>query len=152
MPIIQCRPKGFFSWGYTLTGASWTARSELDVFGESGSLLIEGQRFEVKKQGFLSGEWQVWQGNEHLLGAHKSNPLTRRFRIKSAAGHHILQPAGLGRTMTLSGPGHRLKIAPNHPFTRKATITGEGDNPLVITFSFWLSSLVWRRAANNAAN
>ena len=51
--------------------------------------------------------------------------------------------------MSLEGSGLDCSIAPDHGFTRRASITGEWSDFRVVAFAFFLTVITWKRAANN---
>lgn len=55
----------------------------------------------------------------------------------------------MSRSMRLSGAGMNCLIAPDHAFTRRASITGEVGDFRITAFAFWLTALLWRRAASS---
>lgn len=118
---------------------------------EQGTLTIGSRRYEIRKQGFLSGTWHLLDGDRLLWVAQKASPFTRRVELNSTEHQATLSPAGLGRTMELAGPTLSATLSPDHPFTRRATIQGQGDDLLQASFAFWLTVLFWRRAANSSS-
>jgi hypothetical protein len=81
-----------------------------------------------------------------VASAQKSSIFTRTFELGTSSGAVILRAqSALGRTMLLEGPGFNGLIAPVHPFTRRASITGQISDFRTACFAFWLTLLLWRR-------
>ena len=148
---IDCTPTSIFSWNYRLKGGSEPISLQTNWMTEQGSLTIGRQHYEIHKQSFLSGEWHLLERDQLIWRAYKPNPFKRRFELTSSEKKATLAASGLGRTMVLDGPNLSLTLSPNHPFTRRATIQGRGDDLLQTSFAFWLTVLVWKRAANSAS-
>ena len=150
--MIQCTPRGICSWNYQLDGGRDQAISEFDWMGEQGRLIINGEDHAVSKHGFFSGRWSLDSNRGTLFTAQKPNAFTRSFEISGAAGSAVLSArSAFGRTMILQGSGVDCEISPAHAFTRRAVITGHYDDFRLVSFAFWLTALVWRRAARNNA-
>jgi len=149
--MIRCTPIGICSWNYQLEGAGCSARTELNLMGESGRLFAGTSIHEVVKQGFMSGTWMLVRNGAGIASARKPNPFMRTFAIEGVGGVCMLEArSAMGRTMLFSGPGISCEITPEHPFTRRANITGQWNDFTTVAFAFWLTSLLWRRAASNS--
>ena len=149
---ISCRPKGIFNWNFELEGDTDSALLETKGFSEQGSLTFKNRFLEIKKEGLFAGEWHLLENGAVVAYARKPNLFTRRFVITFSDQEWFLEPTGLGRSMTLRGPNNEtLTIVPEHPFTRRTTIQGEGATFLQASFAFWLTILIWRRASNSSS-
>lgn len=148
--MIDCRPQGICSWNYVLTGEGWQASLRLGPFGEQGSFQVGGRDFDIRKHGFISGKWTAEIGGHAMMTAQKTNPFTRTIEIAGPRTNASLQSVSMfSRTMSLTGPDTNCEISPRHPFTRRAIITGRcGDIPLTC-FAFWITAVLWRRAASS---
>lgn len=151
---IQCSPRGLCSWDYLLQGKGHRAIAEFDWFGEKGRLDIDHQSHTVSKQGFFSGEWSLKSTGGTIFTARKSSAFTRTFEIHGPTASATLRAqSAFGRTMLLQGNRVGCSISPAHPFTRRASIVGNCEDFKLAAFAFWLTALVWRRAAgNNSSN
>ena len=121
---------------------------------EFGSLTVNGELYEVRKPGWLSGEWELVEGSLVLIHARKTSAFKRTFELtgpgSSQTGLHA--SSAFSRSMELAGSGANCLIAPVHAFTRRATIEGEIRDYRIVAFAFWLTVLLWRRAAKNKGN
>lgn len=148
--MIQCLPRGICSWNFDISGAGHHARAEFNWLGEQGALVIDNEPFAVTKHGVFSGRWTLDSDRGCLLTGQKTNVFTRTFEITGSFGTAVLRArSAMGRTMVVEGPGFDFTIAPAHAFTRRATITGSRIDFLIASFTFWLTVLTWRRAANS---
>jgi hypothetical protein len=149
--MIECLPAGICSWDYLLRGDGHDAQVEFNGIGEQGRLLVDREPFRIEKDGMFSGSWRMVSEHGTLFAARKPSALSRSFEISGAGIHATLHAASaFGRTMILEGGGRQLLIAPAHPFTRRASITGTCDDFRLAAFAFWLTGLLWRRAANSS--
>ena len=118
-----------------------------------GAILIDGTRFEVRKHGFLSGQWTLEHEGIAAASAQKSNPFTRTFEVRAAGDDFVLRAqSAMGRTFLVErGERTVATIAPEHPFTRRARIECQSDECDFVTlcFLFWLAAITWRRAAQS---
>lgn len=148
--IVDCTPRGICSWDYLLRGEGHSAEVRLRTFGEGGELIVDGSALEVRKGPWLSGEWSLLHFAHPVLLAHKPSAFRRRFEFSGPAGGGVLEPASFfGRAMRLDAAGAQCSIQPVHVFTRRATIEGRFEDFRVVAFAFWLTALLWRRAARN---
>lgn len=148
--MIHCVPRGLCSWRFILGGDGHAAETEINWVGEQGSLLIDGTFHEVRKLGWLSGEWELVDGVSVIAHARKPSAFTRTFELTGQAGQSVLSAqSAFGRTMELIGSDANCVIAPAHPFTRRATIEGGVRDFRIVSFAFWLTVLTWRRSANS---
>ncbi len=151
--MIQCTPCGVCSWNFQLDGSGDQAILDFDWLGEQGHIRINGVEHAVSKHGVLSGHWTLDSDRETICSARKSSAFTRRFEIAEASGSAVLSArSAFGRTMDLKGASVDCAIVPAHAFTRRAVIAGHFDDFRMVSFAFWLTALVWRRAARNRSS
>ncbi len=151
--MIRCTPNNIFSWNFRISGEGHNAKSELDWFGEQGSITVDGVWFAIRKHGIFSGHWTLEHAEQEFASAQKLNAFTRTFEIHTASGKLVLRAASpFGRTFLIEGPDDVVAtIAPEHIFTRCATIELQKGSLgfVTICFSFWLAVLTWRRTAQS---
>ena len=151
----QAQPKGICSWDFQIRGTDgFVGKTSFGSFGESGEARAGELRFLVEKEGFFSPEWLLVAGRKIVAEATKESAFRRTFQLRFHDGLTVkLRAQGaFGRKMMASGDGLRLLISPRHPFTRRAVISGHCHRPEALVFCFWLTALVWRRAASRAAS
>lgn len=153
--MIRCTPRGLCSWNFDLKCMEHSATLEFNWLGEQGRLTIDGRLFDVKKHGVLSGHWTLRYGAKNMMSAQKSSAFTRTFDIVDATTTYVLRATSpFGRSFQLQHDGATVAtIAPEHPFTRRATMRMHKASPpfQTLCFAFWLVALTWRRAAQNGA-
>jgi hypothetical protein len=151
--MIECLPCGICSWSYDLSGDGHRAETVLRGFGEQGELRVDGEAFDVVKEGIWSGCWRLESGSGTLFTAQKASAFMRTFEITGREGGAVLSAeSAFKRTMRLEGERANVTIRPVHAFTRRAGITGEAADFRLVAFAFWLTVLLWRRAASNNSN
>jgi len=147
---VVCLPLGMCSWDYELEGFGVRCTLEINWGSEQGRIQCNGEFYEIVKHGPFSGYWTMERDGAVVCSAQKTSAFTRTFEISHPAGEATLKAeSAMGRTMVLSGVGTEASIQPAHPFTRRATITGEWNELEHVAFAFWLTIINWRRAANN---
>ena len=149
--MIECLPAGICSWNYLLHGDGHDARVDFNWMGEQGSLWIDNQEYRIEKDGLFSGSWRMESAEGTLFHAKKTSAFTRAFEISGRGVHATLHASSaFGRTMILNGGGQQSVIAPAHPFTRRASMSGTCGDFRLAAFAFWLTGLTWRRAASSS--
>ena len=121
----------------------------MNWWGEEGSIIVDGARYDVVKHGVMSGHWTLERDEIQNASAQKNDALTRTFEIQSGNSTFQLSArAAFGRTFELHHEAEKiLTISPEQIFFRRATIeihTPDFDL-LTIGFAFWLVMLMWRR-------
>ena len=151
--MIECLPAGIFSWDYVLRGDGHEARISFNWMSEQGRLWIDHEEYRIEKDGPFSGSWRMESAVGTLFQARKTSAFTRTFEIHGGGVQASLHAASaFGRTMILETGGRQCKIAPAHPFTRRASMSDHCGDFRLAAFAFWLTGLVWRRAANSSSS
>jgi hypothetical protein len=152
--MLRAIPTGFFSWGFSiLEGDSEMAELEMAWIGERGNFSYEGQRYELYRQGWLTGQLVLDAGGKIVAEAKKVTPFSRTFDV--VIGNRPVQLAAISpftRAFGVYSGGNQIgSIYPDHCFTRKATLELPPDMALPArVFLFWLVALMWRRAAKSS--
>lgn len=150
--LLQCLPHGICSWDYRIMrNGSRIGATQIHRLSETGSTDVEGEQYNVLKEGALKSGWSLAHEGTIVAEARKPDILFRRILIADSKNSYILQAQRmLVRPFELLEDGNRLlSITPDHSLTRRGTIRGEASTPLEIaTFSFWLVVVMWRRASN----
>lgn len=153
VPMIRCIPKGLCSWNFDIAGSGHFASTQLNWLGEQGSMTIDGEHYDIRKDSLFRGHWTLDANSTTIASGQKSTAFTRTFELETAAGVVVLRAhSAFGRTMLLEGAGFDGVIAPAHMFTRRATISGQVPDFRTACFAFWLTALLWRRTAKNNAS
>lgn len=148
--MIRCIPKGICSWDFDLESSEHSASVEFNWVGEEGTIRMDGHLHRIEKHGVFSGQWTMEESAQTVATAKKSSAFTRSFDLTTPAGTITMRAeSAFGRTMILKGPRFDGTITPVHPFTRRAMITGQISDFRMACFAFWLTVLLWRRAAQS---
>lgn len=154
--MIQCLPQGICSWNYVLRGEGHHAVLTFHWASEQGTVDVDGTRLDVVKHGFASGRWTLELHGEAIAEAHKPSSFSRAFDLATPDGPMRLEAEGV-----FSG-AYRLKaeklslarMSRVHLLTRRARIertplSRERESPdfATMAFAFWLTALMWKRAA-----
>jgi hypothetical protein len=151
--MIECLPAGICSWNYLLRGDGQAARVDFNWMSEQGRLWIDNQEYRIEKDGLFSGSWRMESVEGTVFHARKTSAFTRTFEIAGGGLQATLHAASaLGRTMILDNGAQQCVIAPAHPFTRRASMSGICGDFRLAAFAFWLTGLIWKRAASNSGS
>jgi hypothetical protein len=143
------------SWNYfvTIPDAATSASVNFDALREQGSIILEPDYYDVKHV-WQRGEWTLELGDKILAVAIKPNPFTRVFEVSSYEGHNLvfMAESPFTRTFLIEQNGKMLgMIEPVHAFTKRASIDCSSSVPIPVQiFLFWLTVLMWKRAANSS--
>lgn len=144
---LDCRPRGICSWTFALGDSSLAAEVRIHALGERGELRIGAQDYEVRKSGLASGHWTLAANDEIVYSAQKATPFQRTFAFDGPFAAQMHATSAFLRAMELRSGRHMAVVAPVHAFTRRATIVGSWPDDRLVVFAFWLTALLWRRAA-----
>lgn len=149
--MIRCLPIGICSWDYDLQGDGHHAQLGFRSMREQGDLFIDQIQHEVVKPSVFTGEWNFMGPQGQVFSATKLGIFTRGIEIQGREGAFNLGAlSAFGRTMLVDGPGTNFQIAPDHAFTRRASVEGTWQDFRLVCFSFWLTAMMWRRAARSS--
>lgn len=129
---------------------------EFDWFTEQGRILMGHSAYEIRKHGWFSGHWTCETNGLVVANAHKPSAMFRKFDLifgSDATGLILEAESVFGRAFEIRNERHSIgRIAPDHPFTRRATIECADEVPAHIQlFAFWLVALAWKRAAKSSS-
>lgn len=148
-----CDPVGIFSWDFNVTGNENRAHIQLKPLSEQGEIVVDGQRFRVRKESWVKGHWALLQDADVIAEAKKTSPLTQTVKIIVGNQDLLLDSDTIfGRSFTLRKDGIRIaSFRPTHWWSRRTFIrTHQDDTPFVLCcFTFWIVATLWRRAANS---
>lgn len=148
--MIRCTPQGICSSNYWLEGLGHRAALEFSLMGEEGLINVDGVPLPVHKPTIFTSEWRLGHRSTPLIVARKVDVFTRSIELRMPGGICLLQAESImSRSMRLSGAGMNCRIIPDHAFTRRATIMGDVGDFRITAFAFWLTALLWRRAASS---
>jgi hypothetical protein len=150
--VLICHPAGFFSWNYSVEGASAPAELTFNHWSEQGTITLGSVEYAVRKQGLFSGAWTLEAPDGTYASADEPSFFFRRFELRSAyANLRVAARSAFTSSFDLESDsrlvGH-IRVA--HAFTYRAHIECDNTIPeLDQLFAFWLVVLTWRRAASS---
>jgi hypothetical protein len=116
---------------------------------EHGTFTADGEAFEVRKHGVMSGQWSLEQNGQTVASALKTNVFKRVFEVKGTFGTFDLRAQRFyGRMFVIETANQPVAtIRPKNIFTRRATIELERPETSLaaVVFMFWLALVTWRR-------
>lgn len=128
------------------------ASTKFNFWNEQGSFVLAGNHYRIE-HAWLSAEWSLNLEGEAVALAVKPNPLTRFFEVFYANQKLVLRAESpLTRTFLIEQDEQVLgTIQPMHLFTRRALVDCSSSVAMPVQiFLFWLTVLMWKRAANNS--
>lgn len=148
--MIRCLPIGICSWDYDLEGQGHHAHLGFRSMSEQGELLIDQVHHDIIKESPFTGFWNLVGADGQAWSATKQGIFRRTFELHGAEGSFNLRAlSAFGRTMVVEGPQTDFQIVPDHAFTRRASIQGDWQDFRLVAFAFWLTVIMWRRAARS---
>lgn len=154
--MLRAIPRSLFSWDFSVfENDVEVAGLEMNWMRERGMLDIEERKYNLYRQGWLSGLFVLENEGTVLAQAEKPNAFTRRFEV--IFGHRKLSLAAQSPFTrafgVYDGECQIGSIDPDCWFTRKTTIDLPDDIILPVKgFLFWLVVLMWRRAAKSSSS
>lgn len=121
---------------------------------EGGELVVGGRRYELRREGWASGAFQLLHDGVVVAQAHKPSAFSNRFEVRhDGRGYELVRSGWWTRRFELRRDGQTIgQITPHHPFTRRSAVTLPPDLPLPVqVFLMGLVVLMWRREASAAA-
>jgi len=147
--MLQIVPTHWYSWDVTVTDESRpVADIALSWLGETGTLTVDGNTYDVHREGLMSGTFVLEHAGRVLAQAEKPSVFRREFVIRHADREYTLRPQSFfGRAYVLLDGSRQLgSLAPKGPFTRGAAADLPHDLPLPLRmFIVWLTVVLWRR-------
>ena len=137
-----------------MEGDGLLADITFNIWKEKGTITLNGQQFDVQKDGMLSRKWTLVLGGREIASATKVSLFKRTFDITMGLDEWQLRAeSALGRRFLIIRSNEIIgRISPVHGFTRRATVemTASAYDSQLVAFSFWLVILIWRRAASSS--
>ncbi|MEM8719562.1 MAG: hypothetical protein AAGE84_09675 [Cyanobacteria bacterium P01_G01_bin.39] len=151
MTDLTCLPRSIFSWNYSVIDVDNNTKAlvNFNFASEQGSIILDLNDYKIQHR-WLSGEWLLKIDDEVVATAIKPNPLTRFFEVTYEDKIVILKAESpFSRTFLIEQNEILGVIEPTHLFTRRAAVNCSSSIRIPIQiFLFWLTVLMWRRAAN----
>ena len=142
-------PKGWVTWDYELREQrSLVATLYLDWMTERARCTISGRSWELARESWLGGAFQMKQSGKVFASAEKPNVLFRSFVVKfDSKTYRWEAESAFVRTFQLfEGDQVIGTMRPENMFTRRATIELPAEFSLERkAFLVWLALLIWRR-------
>ena len=152
---LQIVPTSWASWDFKVAdGVRALADIDMSCWREKGLLTVEGQVYQVHREGLLSGEFLLEGPGGVLARAEKPSPLNHTFVVHHAGREYTLRRRSVwGRAAALLAGSEEIgSITPRSAFMRKAEADLPQHLPLAVRmFIIWLAVVSWRRDAAAAS-
>jgi hypothetical protein len=149
--MMTSTPNSIFSWNSTLSGEGHRAELNFNLMSEQGSISLNGKYYSVNKHGIFRGKWTLSDQSRSLVSAKKLSAFMRTFTISSPTGTYTLEArSAMGRSMVLRGNRGQTTIAPDHIFTRRASLSGTLPDIETTCLAMWLTLLTWHRSRSSS--
>ena len=154
--MLRVQPKSWWSEVYRVSEDGREV-TEVNIrwMREAGTFAIGPDRFQVGREGWMSGDFYVARGGTRLASASKPSALYRRFEVRVQGQSYTLAPrSAFTRTFDLARGGHSVgSVRPEAWWSRKATAHLPEDLPLEVrVFLVWLVLVMWKRSRDSAAS
>jgi len=153
--VLTAAPKRWYSWNFeVLDGRRPVADVGVSCWRERGTLQVDGERYDVYREGWASGAFVLESHGEVLARATKPSAFERRLLVWHAGREYTLRARFLGRQFLLfEGSSEVGRITPEGLLTRRAQVDLPAELPLPVrVFLVWLAVLMWKRAAAAASS
>lgn len=152
---LQLVPGGWASRRFALVrDGRPLARLHLRMLREGGTIDVQGERYELRRQGVLSSAFELHRFGVLVARARKTSAVRHRFGVEHDGRFYELRKATWwGRAFQLREHGRPVgHIRPLHPFTRRSDVyLPDSLSVPAQVFVSALAVLMWRRDAGAAA-
>lgn len=130
---------------------------EVDVspWREKARLELQEGTYDLRREGFCSGDFLLEQEGKVLARATKSGVFQCNFEVDLPTRHVTLRKLSMWnrRFGLFDGDRQIGSVYPQGVFTKRSSIDLPGDWPLANrVFVFWLAFLIWKRQNAAAAS
>jgi hypothetical protein len=151
--MLKAVPKSIFSWDFTVSLAGQPI-AEVDTlwFREKAEMFVDGQRYGVYRERWMSGLFVLESGAGVLATAEKPSAFFRSFKVHYGSRRFQLEALSpFTRSFSLAeGVTPVGTIRPVFWLSRTTTIDLPNDIVLPVqVFMFWLVLILWRRATSS---
>lgn len=154
MSMLELVPLGWFSWDFSVTqSGSPVAEIRISSRREKGVLAVGGSRYNIYREGMVSGQFILELNGIQLAHAEKRRRY-RSFTVQHEDKTYILKAESAFRqTFLLSENDRQIgSISPARMFKRKAMADLPDELPLSMkVFLLWLTVILWKRDSETAA-
>ena len=152
--LFEARPQSIFSWDYAIQDQGRIiSQLDLSVFRERATFSIQGQDFEIHRQGLMAGSFLLTQHGQTIVDAQKPSFLTRRFVVNIGnTTYDFRVPSIFSRSMVLYDQRRHVgTISRAGLFSRRAIVDlpNEIDPPVQI-FLLFLTVILWKRQSRSS--
>jgi hypothetical protein len=156
MSMLELVPLGWFSWDFSvLQSGSPIAEIRICSRRERGVLAVGGSRYNIYREGMMSGQFILELNGTQLAHAEKRSWRYRSFTVQHEDKTYILKAESAFRqTFLLSENDRQIgSISPARMFKRKAMADLPDELPLSIkVFLLWLTVILWKRDSEAAVS
>lgn len=149
--MLIARPQSLFASNYRITDVHGKPVAELAIamLKEGARLIQDGKVFRIERESLMSGPWQLKDGHDVLLEAHKVSVIKNRFEMSVNGASLELSPTSWTmRGFQLVGPdwSNLGKIVRPSWFSRQVKLDLSDLVPQQAQLFFlFLAIVLWRR-------
>jgi hypothetical protein len=151
--MLRSIPTSWFSWDSRLVEDDVeVAFLDLSTIRDAASFELEGRRWEIRREGMLTGEWLLETGGQVMARATKTSAFRRSYEVVAENRRLDLAPTGFARRAYQLRHGDIVigGMAPDGFFRRSADVAFPGDLHLATRiFLAFLVLVQWRRTARS---
>lgn len=153
--MLQIQPTKWYSETYEISedGRDLT---EVNIrwSREAGSFRLGRDRFEVGRDGWMSGDYYLEHGGNRIASATKPSAWNRRFVLRHKGKQYELEAASaFTRTFHLKKGGRTVgTVEPVSWWTRQANADLPAELPAEVRiFVAWLVLVMWKRSRDSSS-
>ena len=121
---------------------------DISWWREQGTLTVEGVRYQMSRDGWMSGAFLLEREGSLVARAEKPSAFSRKFLVRYGDREYTLRGRSAFRRafVLLDGSRQIGSIEPTGALTRKAMADLPASWPLPVrAFVIWLTMIQWRR-------
>ena len=150
--MLQVVPTHWYSSDFTVRQASrQVADADVSWWCEKGTLTIDGLRYEVYRESWLTGRFVLERNGSAIARAEKPSAFFRKYLVRYGDREYTLAAKSAFRRAFVLWDGARQigSIQPTSALTREAMADLPESWPLPVrAFVIWLTMIQWRRDKN----
>lgn len=154
--MLLAVPRNFLSWSFALRrDGEPVAEIDMSWFRERANVSVGNKAYVFSRESILLGTFALWQGDDVLAHAQKTNVFLRSFEVEIEGQVLTLRAvSAFRREFGLYRDGVQIgRIYPQSWLGRTSVIDLPDELSLPVqVFLFWLVIVLWRRTARSQSS
>ncbi|WP_342002382.1 hypothetical protein [Chlorogloeopsis sp. ULAP02] len=149
--MLRTVPRHWFTWNCEVIEDDISvAEIQFAAWTNTGELLVEGDRYQVRRESSFSGNFFLEKDGTRLLKAVKTSPFRVFWVYYADREYELKAKSSWKRTFLLLSQAETIGVVrPEHAWTRRAIVDLPDNFPLVVRlFMVWLVLSSWKQEWN----